>query len=238
MRTQLIFIKDLSKINSFAENFIVTFSFLPNFAPDLSNDLRFFIDQRSKFNTLKGKKKIMKKIMMTLAAMAVAATMNAQVYVGGSLGFASESYDGNSETVWSIMPEIGYNLNEDWAVGVVAGYGESRDKVKGLGTDKVKTVAVSPYVRYTPVKFEKVNIFVDGGFGYQNVNWGGDVKENIWEFGLKPGVAVNLNDKLSFVSHFGFLGYKYDKYKGADKGTNTFGFNLGSEVSFGMYYNF
>jgi hypothetical protein len=52
VRTQLIFIKDLSKINSFAENFIVTFGFLPTFAPDLSNDLRFFIDQRSKFNTL------------------------------------------------------------------------------------------------------------------------------------------------------------------------------------------
>lgn len=38
------------------ENFIVHSSFLSIFAPELSNDLRFFIDQRSKFNTLKGKK--------------------------------------------------------------------------------------------------------------------------------------------------------------------------------------
>ena len=29
------------------ENFIVGLSFLPNFAPELSNDLRFFIDQQS-----------------------------------------------------------------------------------------------------------------------------------------------------------------------------------------------
>ena len=33
----------------------------------------------------------MKKIFMTLAAVACAATMNAQLYVGGQLGFTSEN---------------------------------------------------------------------------------------------------------------------------------------------------
>ena len=182
----------------------------------------------------------MKKIFAIALVAMMTMTANAQVYVGGSLGFASESYDGDSETVWSIMPEIGYNLNEDWAVGVVVGYGEGKDKTKVDGrtfTDKVKTFAVSPYVRYTAVKLDKVNVFVDGGFGYQNIKWG-EVKDNIWQFGLKPGVAINLNDKLSFVSHFGFLGYKNEKLKGDDESTKSFGFNLGSEVSFGMYYNF
>ena len=182
----------------------------------------------------------MKKIFALALVAMMGLTANAQGYVGGSLGFASESYDGNSETVWSIMPEIGYNLNEDWALGVVVGYGEGKDKTKIDGityTDKVKTFAISPYVRYTPVKLDKVNIFIDGGFGYQNIKWG-EVKDNIWQFGVKPGVAINLNDKLSFVSHFGFLGYKNEKLKGDDESTKSFGFNLGSEVSFGMYYNF
>ena len=128
----------------------------------------------------------MKKIFALALVAMMGLTANAQGYVGGSLGFASESYDGNSETVWSIMPEIGYNLNEDWAVGLVVGYGEGKDKTKVDGrtyTDKVKTFAISPYVRYTPVKLDKVNIFIDGGFGYQNIKWG-DVKDNIWQFGL------------------------------------------------------
>ena len=182
----------------------------------------------------------MKKIFALALVAMMGLTANAQGYVGGSLGFASESYDGNSETVWSIMPEIGYNLNEDWAIGLVVGYGEGKDKTKIEGityTDKVKTFTISPYVRYTPVKLDKVNIFIDGGFGYQNIKWG-DVKDNIWQFGVKPGVAINLNDKLSFVSHFGFLGYKNEKFKGDDESTKSFGFNLGSEGSFGMYYNF
>lgn len=183
----------------------------------------------------------MKKIMMTLAAVCVAATMNAQVYLGGGLGVATSSYDGNSTTVWSILPEIGYNLDENWAVGMTVGYGESIDKVKVSGVtvkEKVKTFQISPYVRYTFVKFDKVNLFVDGSVGYKHENYAG-TKTNTFAVGLKPGVAVNLNDKLSFVAHAGFLGYENEKVKGDDNSTNTFGFNLnGNSLSFGVYYNF
>lgn len=174
---------------------------------------------------------------MTLVAVAMATTMNAQWYVGGGIGVATSSYDGNSTTVWSILPEVGYNLNDKWAVGTVIGYGETRAKVSGV-REKVKTFQVNPYVRYTFVKFDKVNLFVDGSVGYQHENFAG-TKTNTFGIGLKPGLAVNLNDKLSFVAHVGFLGYENEKVKGDDKSTNTFGFDLnGNNVDFGLYYNF
>ena len=175
---------------------------------------------------------------MTLAAVCVAATMNAQAYLGGGLGFSTSSYDGNSETYFSILPEIGYNLSENWAVGMTIGYGEAKTKIKGVGTDKVKTFQIAPYARYTFAKFDKVNLFIDGTVGYMNEDFAG-TKTNTFGVGLKPGVAVNLNDKLSFVAHVGFLGYENEKVKDADKATNTFGLNLdGSNLSFGVYYNF
>lgn len=176
----------------------------------------------------------MKKIMMTIAAAFVATAMNAQGYIGGSVGFASESYDGNSTTVWSIMPEVGYNISENIAIGAVLGYGEA-----GKDEAKVKKFSVAPYARFTVAKLEKINVFIDGGVGYTNTKVAG-VKTNEFEVGLKPGVAVNLNDKLSFVTHFGFLGFNTSKpdYDGA-KATNTFGFNLdGNNLTFGLYYNF
>lgn len=184
----------------------------------------------------------MKKMMMTLAAIAVAATMNAQGYIGGSLGFESASQDGNSETFFKIMPEVGYNLSDNLAVGIVLGYGENKTSVKENGvktTAKVKAFTVSPYARYTFAKFDKVNLFVDGSVAYTHTDYTGD-KTNAFSVGLKPGVAVNLNDKLSFVAHAGFLGYKNEKadHEGA-KAFNTFGFDLdGSDLSFGFYYNF
>jgi hypothetical protein len=184
------------------------------------------------FNFKKEEK--MKKFFMTLAAVCVAATMDAQVYIGGGIGLQSSSYDGNTTTVIKLMPEVGYNLNESWALGIALGYGEVKDD-----NTKHKTFAVNPYARYNFAKFDKVNLFVDGGLTYAHTDNAG-AKANSFSLGLKPGIAVNLNDKLSFVAHAGFLGWTTSKpdVDGA-KSTNTFGFDLdGSDLSFGFYYNF
>ncbi len=184
----------------------------------------------------------MKKIMMTLAAVAVAATMNAQVYVGGGLGFQTSKQGDDKNTFVTVMPEIGYNLDENWAVGITLGYGHSKDTTKENNKKvsvKTDVFRIAPYARYTFAKFDKVNLFVDGGVDYVYTKMG-DVKNNTFGVGLKPGVAVNLNEKLGFVAHVGFLGYAYskDKYDGAEA-ENTFGFDLdGSNLSFGVYYNF
>ena len=176
----------------------------------------------------------MKKILMTLVAVAMATTMNAQWYAGGGVGFQSVSYDGNSETQFTILPEIGYNLDDKMAVGATFGYGEvSNDH------HKTKTFIVAPYLRYKLLEFDKVNFFVDGGIAYRSVDYE-SYKNNTFQIGVKPGVAVNLNDKLSFVSHFGFLGYQTSKddTDGA-KAVNTIGLSVdASALSFGLYYNF
>lgn len=176
----------------------------------------------------------MKKFFMTLAAVAMAATMNAQGYIGGGVGFQSVSYDGNSESAFTIMPEVGYNLDENMAVGMVVGYGES-----GKDDHKIKKFTIQPYFRYTFAKFDKVNIFADLGLGYTNTKYV-EVKNNTFYVGVKPGVAVNLNDKLSFVTHAGFLGWQTSKddTDGA-KAVNTIGLSVdATDLSFSLYYNF
>ena len=184
----------------------------------------------------------MKKMMMIAAMMVAAISANAQVYVGGGIGFQTTSQGDNTNTIVKLVPEIGYNLDENWAVGVALAYGHTKNSVETNGVEvsvKSNVYGINPYARYTFAKFDKVNLFVDGGIEYVHTK-SGDSKNNQFGIGLKPGVAVNLNDKLSFVAHVGFLGYQYDKddYEGA-KAANTFGFDLdGSKLSFGLYYNF
>ena len=188
----------------------------------------------------------MKKIMMTLAAVAVAATMNAQVYVGGTLGFKSLSLDGTSATSFTITPEIGYNLNEDWAVGISLGYATSNiaydtdGSFDGKLDNSVNTFSVSPYVRYTFAKLDKVNFFADGGVSYANTG-NSNVKVNAFGIGIQPGVAVNLNDNVSFVAKLGQIGWSTAKadYDGA-KAVNEIDFSLSSlaALNFGLYFNF
>ena len=93
----------------------------------------------------------MKKIFMTLAAVCFAATMNAQVYVGGSLSLnawsSQENAGDRSETTFKIMPEIGYNINDSWAIGTVLGY--ESNKWTGVQGISESAFTIAPYARYT-----------------------------------------------------------------------------------------
>ena len=92
----------------------------------------------------------MKKIMMTLAAVCVAATMNAQVYVGGSLGFETTSHDGNTNSQLTLMPEIGYALDDNLAVGIAFGYGQTKESVEVNNVEVSQTnkkFVINPYLR-------------------------------------------------------------------------------------------
>lgn len=96
----------------------------------------------------------MKKILMTMvAALGLAISANAQVYVGG--GFAVQGHDngGNTYTTYKFLPEVGYNLNENWAVGTVFGW-------TGATKNGKKSFDINPYARFTPVHTKYINVFV------------------------------------------------------------------------------
>ena len=60
---------------------------------------------------------------MTLATMFIAVCANAQVFVGGTAGIANTGGEGLSDkTTFKILPEVGYNINKNLAVGTVLGY--------------------------------------------------------------------------------------------------------------------
>lgn len=182
----------------------------------------------------------MKKIFMTMVIALFAVTANAQWYLGGSVGVASvKNGNADAETVYKFVPDFGYTINDDWAIGVAVGYQKGAcSLLKGsFGQDtETEVLQVSPYARYTFVKSKLVNVFIDGGVGLASYK---DLGTE-FQLGLKPGVAVNLNDKLSFVAHFGFVGFDTfsPKPDNIDNSTNI-GVDLdGNNIMFGLYYNF
>ena len=193
----------------------------------------------------------MKKILMTLAAVAVAATMNAQVWVGGELGYTTSHKVGNKTTdkVLSIKPEVGYNLDDKFAVAVALGY-----QYQGTtGATHTNTWSIQPYLRYTFVKAGNFAAFIDGGLTYSTAHEKG-LKKNTNSLGVfvKPGIAYNVSDKVTLVAHLGNLdGGAYFKHSWngefagdtkyapqASSHSNHWGLQLLNGISFGAYYNF
>lgn len=197
---------------------------------------------------------------MTIAAVAVAATMNAQVYVGGNIGVSSVSEpagDGTETTTKvSFSPEVGYMFNDKMGVGMQLTIG-TQGEVSALNSNgdyskkTPTTIGFAPYFRYKFVNSDNLDVFVDAQVFYENTNvtkYGNSYYSNAtntFGFAIKPGVAYKATDHISFVAKVGLLGFKSSKpdIDGA-KATNTFNFMVGSDtfsnstLSFGIFYNF
>lgn len=177
----------------------------------------------------------MKKIFLTLVVAAFAVCAQAQVYVGGGIGFGVASYDSGHDDddaiVYKFSPEIGYTFDKNFAAGIALGW-------EGASEGGQKAFSINPYVRYTFARFNAVSVFADGTVGYEH-KYGGYEHTDGFQVGIKPGVAVSLNDKLSFVAHVGFLGFITEKDVDTKAKQSFYGFDVdGANLSFGLYYNF
>lgn len=177
----------------------------------------------------------MKKIILMAVMAVMTLTAAAQNwYAGGNVGFWRNSSENTTE--FNILPEVGYNLNSNWAIGATFGYAHSYED--GLS---INLGVINPYARYTFFSNEKVNLFVDGGvdLGFGASKYDGESSDTAVTYGIgfKPGLSYNISEKFSLIAHLGFLGYEggNDASHAADQGGLKFHTD---NLSIGFYYNF
>lgn len=191
----------------------------------------------------------MKKIFLSLVALLATVAASAQVYVGGEVGLWRNTDD--NHTSFTIAPQVGYNINDKWALGLEFLYNhEYKDGLKGDGA------GVAPYARYTVAKAGPVSFLLDGGVGFMTykAKYEGKYSDyesdsyNAWQIGISPAVKVSLTKKVDFIASLGFLGYRDnddiidtdgDKVSAPAFGEKGFGFSFSSnDLKFGVVYNF
>jgi len=184
----------------------------------------------------------MKKMILAALVAVASISANAQVWVGGELGFNYNKVDDGLETTtFSVAPEVGYTLNDKWdiAIALREEFGSQKDG------ESINHFSVNPYARYTFFQTGKVGFFLDMGFSVGTVDnaYNGDVIVKVndsatrFGIGVRPGVKFAASDKVTLVASLGGLGFQQTKrgdYKESD-----FGFNAnGNALQFGIYYAF
>lgn len=184
----------------------------------------------------------MKKIFaLAIIALSTLVASAEGTYIGGNVGYWHSG--ANNTNHLTILPEFGYNFSKTWAIGTTVGY----DYIHFCGEKTSGHMfQVAPYARFSYFRSSNdlVQLFVDGGVGF-GAGWTSYEDEDsktacIWNVGLRPGIAINLSEKFSFVTHIGFLGYK-----GANNAAKSVGYyNEGglkldtNDLTIGFYYNF
>jgi opacity protein-like surface antigen len=237
---------------------------LYTFAPDLKKTLS---DDSEKINKTYFKiLSKMKKILMTMVAALAAVSMNAQVYLGGGIGFSTgkdktEVSSGNTTTSsedkttrFNIEPEVGFKVADNMAVGVVLGFTTSKNEPSSSTTVKSNSFNIKPYFRYSFAQWDKVSLFCDAQVGVStgkdktevtngNTTTSNEIKTNSFSIAIVPGVAYQASNKISLVAKLGDgLGYWNTKKEYPSNKTvkeSRFGLGLNTlGLTFGLYFNF
>ena len=170
----------------------------------------------------------MKRIILTVLLLTGMSAMQAQeskFYVGGTLGFTwsklkSDDTSTSGASV-KVMPEVGYNLSDKWALGVSLGYSHGYAAFGGIdfndlksianavastaadvasdGTAKLNSFRFAPYARYNFWQTGKLKFFLEGSLGYIHVGMTGDALEDrLGEDPVLNVVELNIRPGLSF----------------------------------------
>lgn len=175
----------------------------------------------------------MKKFLLVIAAVLGFVSAQAQeMYLGGGISLWRNTEA--DRTSFSIAPDFGYNLSERWAVG-----GELGIAINGKGDNSPQTrsFAIAPYARYSYYENKVVRLFIDMGVGISTTKVKDGNRDNGFEIGFKPGLAIKLNDSFSFITKVGFAGYRKGYYR--SMGEDGFGVTVdGENISIGIDYEF
>lgn len=173
------------------------------------------------------KLKKMKKVLLTLALAAFAFTANAQWVIGGNINATHENthttdyVTGTTTNHFSIMPKIGYWLNENMQIGAQVGWAydykrtyngdaDTYTSTSKTGTSGQPTIVIAPYFRYNVANWKKFTIFAEAqlniGLHMESSNYNTvgstttDNGDNYTSFGLNvvPGLNYALSEHCSF----------------------------------------
>jgi len=178
----------------------------------------------------------MKKILLTLALAAFAMTANAQWVLGGNIAFdhngeSTDEYSDKATTEFTLMPKIGYWLNDNMQVGISFGctYDYLRNYTGDNNNDHYRSTTqwswnFAPYFRYNLTSWKNFTVFCEAQLGlsitpkssWKNTALDTDGEGNTNAFALNfdvtPGLNYALTDNISLDVYVDLLGlyYKYE----------------------------
>ena len=205
-------------------------------------------------------------LLLTLSFFCI--SLNAQVFVGGNIGFNTgkqKSLDGSVTTGkgsnfnLDLSPNVGKFLSEKVAVGIALdiSFSQNTDGVSTETTTKSSSIGASPFLRYYAVKWNKLALYGQGNLGFDlsnsTVTTGGSTSDGPKQTSLyltfSPGLSYDVTEKLSLITSINILnfGYNYHITKDGTTKTTASNFNIGGglgnivsvgAISVGAYYKF
>lgn len=191
-------------------------------------------------------------ILIAIFACLATTGLKAQMYIGGGFGIntiggkfdnGNQVTDKPSEFNFNFSPEFGKFLSEKTAIGVSLNLGLSvKNNNAAVETIDTETeFGISPYLRYYAITAGKFSVFGQGNIGFAYAvtkSKNGETttdgpKHTQFAFTVLPGLAYELNDKISLETSMNILslGYVVSTATSGDNKTTNFRYNFGAGLN-------
>jgi hypothetical protein len=191
----------------------------------------------------------MKKILYLLfisilCTNALSAQTKGQILLYGSVtAYSMKSAWGQKSTFLRAAPGVGYNLSDNWAVGIAGMYDLRRDVDTGVLALKTKSNnwSVGPFIRYSQPLGDLFFIFgqFELGYGQPTAGIKSGVpypKPDLYNISASffPSVGLELNNGFALNFAFGGITYNYSKTKMLPDADQSVTLNFGHAFQFGV----
>jgi hypothetical protein len=192
-----------------------------------------------------------KAILTGFIAAFICASLNAQVFVGGTISTDMHRYKQKgtaaspltSDFSFTFAPDVGKFFSDKFAAGVALDFEYTLHKVKSDPEfiQRSSEYGIVPFVRYYALRWNKFAIYGQGllSFGYSIQSTENNKIKTTGEQSLKfsiyafPGLSYDISDKLSLETGLSFMsfGYSYNHTKLSGLTTNQNSFGLSGDLS-------
>ena len=188
----------------------------------------------------------MKKVLLFVTLVVVTfVSANAQFYLGGTVGFESNSELNPKSSFW-VFPEVGYYINKKFDVGLEFGFAKEHQQ----NDMKSSLWSIAPYARYSFYQFGKFETLIKGSVGFTYVDGYMQVdhpygKTTDFRFHVSPILAYNLTEKIVLFTQLNCLSLTFALIKPEDSDySHHFRFGASnslintSSLQIGFFYKF
>ena len=145
-------------------------------------------------------------------------TVHAQWWLGGFMSIRTNnttmnSFETENHIVFKIAPELGYNFNRHWALGITVGYAYLKhvnltvmnQTLPGSGNE----VTVKPFARYLFKPLGRFRFYVDAGPSYALLTRHSDSNLNTIGVRVNAGLLVDISRRVALSGYLGDIGYDH-----------------------------
>ena len=188
------------------------------------------------------------KVFLIVLFSFICISLNAQVFVGGSVRFNTSNNEHNGATTTfktsnyslNLGPYMGKFLSEKLAVGLALDISLSGNKtdVNTETISKSSGIGISPFLRFYALKWNKFSVYGQGNIGLEfsnsSVKTGGtttdEPKNTVTYLSIYPGLSYDITDKLSLQTSLNILslGYNYVITREGSSKDKASSFNIGA----------